>query len=598
MTNVTTFDQLPLGAPTAADIIPCLRAGVDSALNPAGIASLISQTVFPSGDTTGATDTANIQVLLSAFAPVGGVYPTGSITLAPGNWYLNATLTVPQSFGWRMWGSGMWNTVITMVPNNTPFFNFNGGFTGWWDVGYMSFQYKNTQTLAANPLSIVFYFTSGGGNGIYNWTVHHCYFGNVVRAFSTPASGAGLPAVWGYTVEHCWFSTVMTGAVAWLNAPPTAQPSCVWRDCYVNCGTSGGATAGTAIEPAFTISQANLLFEQVEFNSGQGYSTSLPQMSLSSCASVNIFHCRTEQTGIQGGSNAFLWNFPDSTVEVDSTSFATITVYTGTGSYATMLAANTSGAISLRNVSANANTASLKILLVSATQIGSCQSISLAGLLLTVNGLVGGTGGTTGTYTNVPLVASGTGSGITGGATATITVAGGAVTSVVVNTGASAGVNYFMGEPLSAASANIGNVTGFSCQVATINAYLRYSDASGIHNSGIDPAQVIDSQTSDTTYPNPTTTGTVTMTAGYDRVQLVSNTLTGNLTFNLPTTGYSDSAEFIFIRKAGTPGAFTLTVTDPTSGNSQVLPSNTNGCQIWRATSQTRWDCINLDTYT
>ena len=289
---------------------------------------------------------------------------------------------------------------------------------------------------------------------------------------------------------------------------------------------------------------------------------------------------------------------PKTTSWLKDVSFATISVYSGTGTYATMISAGTSGSVSLRNVGANTASASLKVLLVTGSQVNSCENISLLGALLTVNSITAGTGGTSGTYTNVPLTASGTNSGITGGATATIVVAGGGVTSVTVNTGAAAGVNYFMGEPLSAAAANIGNCAGFSCLAFGIGSYLEYAVATGTHNLGNSPSQILDYQTSDLSYANPTTTGTVTMTIGYDRVQLISATLTGNLTFNLPLTGYNDSAEFIFIRKAATPGAFTLTVTDPTSGNSQVLPANTNGCQIWRATSATRWDCTNLDTYT
>ena len=78
-------------------------------------------------------DTANLQAQLNAFALNDNVYPTGGITLTPGIYYLNATLVVPQSYGWRLWGSGTWNTVIHMVTPNTPIFTFSTSFMGWWE---------------------------------------------------------------------------------------------------------------------------------------------------------------------------------------------------------------------------------------------------------------------------------------------------------------------------------------------------------------------------------------------------------------------------------------------------------------------------------
>lgn len=85
------------------------------------------------------------------------------------------------------------------------------------------------------------------------------------------------------------------------------------------------------------------------------------------------------------------------------------------------------------------------------------------GPLLTTGSLVGGSGYTNGTYTNVELV-SNTGSGI--GARATITVAGGAVTVVTVTTG---GDGYAVGDELTADPADIGGTgTGFTVDVLTI----------------------------------------------------------------------------------------------------------------------------------
>jgi hypothetical protein len=83
--------------------------------------------------------------------------------------------------------------------------------------------------------------------------------------------------------------------------------------------------------------------------------------------------------------------------------------------------------------------------------------------ILTTNTLVGGSAYTNGTYTGVALTG---GSGTL--ATATITVSGGAVTSVSI-TAASRGTGYVIGNTLSALAANIGGTgSGFTVNVATI----------------------------------------------------------------------------------------------------------------------------------
>jgi len=90
---------------------------------------------------------------------------------------------------------------------------------------------------------------------------------------------------------------------------------------------------------------------------------------------------------------------------------------------------------------------------------------TFGGPILTTNTLVGGSGYTNGTYTGVPLsyVTAGTGSG----ASATIVVSGGAVTSVTIT---GSGFDYLVFDKLTAAAALIGGTgSGFSFQVATVN---------------------------------------------------------------------------------------------------------------------------------
>lgn len=83
------------------------------------------------------------------------------------------------------------------------------------------------------------------------------------------------------------------------------------------------------------------------------------------------------------------------------------------------------------------------------------------GMIGVLGTITGGTGGTAGSYPNVSLT-GGTGSG----ATANITVAGGAVTVVAV---LNPGIGYAVGDSLSATSGNIGNVSGFSVPVNAIS---------------------------------------------------------------------------------------------------------------------------------
>jgi hypothetical protein len=84
------------------------------------------------------------------------------------------------------------------------------------------------------------------------------------------------------------------------------------------------------------------------------------------------------------------------------------------------------------------------------------------GVIATFNNPTGGTLYTNGNYQNVPLT-GGNGSG----ATATVTVVGGSVTSVVLNDG---GSFYIVGDVLSASSSSLGGTgSGFSITVLTAN---------------------------------------------------------------------------------------------------------------------------------
>jgi len=96
------------------------------------------------------------------------------------------------------------------------------------------------------------------------------------------------------------------------------------------------------------------------------------------------------------------------------------------------------------------------------------------GTVLTLNTLVGGATYVNGTYPNVPLT-GGTGAGTL----ATVTVAGNAVTTVVITT---AGNNYTVGDTLTTANTNLGGTgSGFSIKVATTSTGWHVTNITGVN---------------------------------------------------------------------------------------------------------------------
>lgn len=93
--------------------------------------------------------------------------------------------------------------------------------------------------------------------------------------------------------------------------------------------------------------------------------------------------------------------------------------------------------------------------------VPSFWAYTINGTILTLNSLVGGTGYTNGTYTNVYL-AGGSGKGMA----ATVVVTGGIATTVTVTNG---GVNYLTTDTLLVSNSYLGGTgSGFSIRVATI----------------------------------------------------------------------------------------------------------------------------------
>jgi hypothetical protein len=106
--------------------------------------------------------------------------------------------------------------------------------------------------------------------------------------------------------------------------------------------------------------------------------------------------------------------------------------------------------------------------LVNGKRTGRVRRVAI-GAIATLGSLVGGTGYTNGSYTNVPLVPATPNASNTavGGAAADITVAGGIVT-VCTLVAARNGEDYEVGNVLTAQAGRIGTGTGFTVNVATI----------------------------------------------------------------------------------------------------------------------------------
>jgi Pectate lyase superfamily protein len=87
----------------------------------------------------------------------------------------------------------------------------------------------------------------------------------------------------------------------------------------------------------------------------------------------------------------------------------------------------------------------------------------------------------------------------------------------------------------------------------------------------------------------------VVLTASSDAIQYQNATLTANRTITLPSTGLYEGMAFHIVRRATTPGAFTLQVTDPIGANNYTFASATNGYVKYRARSGA-WRIVEAGT--
>lgn len=78
------------------------------------------------------------------------------------------------------------------------------------------------------------------------------------------------------------------------------------------------------------------------------------------------------------------------------------------------------------------------------------------------------------------------------------------------------------------------------------------------------------------------TDANATLTAASTRIQYLGTALTANRTVTLPNTALYEGMEFEVVRKAATPGAFTLQVVDPVNARNHTFAASTNGWVRYR----------------
>jgi hypothetical protein len=203
------------------------------------------------------------------------------------------------------------------------------------------------------------------------------------------------------------------------------------------------------------------------------------------------------------------------------------------------------------------------------------------GLLGTITG---GSGGTSGTYGGVALTG---GSGT--GATANITVSGGVVTAVAI---LNPGSQYVVGDVLSAASGNIGNVSGFSVPVSSVA--INSSLAGGKVYTYIPNTQTNKQTWFNTDQAaNHLNTNPVTLDAngcaiiiGTGSYRFIVQDSLGNTVYDQTTTDTSASNSVFWAGQAGgTPNAITVTDagfngTDGSVINFMALANNTGATTL------------------
>jgi len=510
-----------------------------------------------SGDRSGAKDTAAIQAAIDNLGYNSAV--GNSIQLANCEFYIDATLTIKEKAGFRIYGTSRGGTIINMVRNNTPIFTFTASSkqnTNAWDMGYFTLQWSDNQsfnvTASVSTAGVMTVTTTAGtlaagqtvgGPGMPTEpTITSQLSGKAGSTGTYQLSAAPLSAIspetiavanssalgfyftGGTSVYHFdWnvtrvtfnngfraFSTDATNpALVWgatvdnFTVQPTASGAFFWAN---NAGAGQPRIAfrdghivcpAIAIDPEIAINAVDgILLENVEMNNGS-FTSSVPQVYINSGLNVTFVNVKSESASITGGTGG---NVP-----------------------------------ALWNL-ANTNAVLIGVKVANLTVTGSSSQAVFVSDNLTTFGQL--------SIHGMSVFAIGSGNNL-------LAYSAGAILEVE-------NLSLF-GIATIGNRAYLGNVQAAKllADALTMNATQKQGDNS--YSAAITDARVV----------------------WYDAA------LTANRTVTLPKCTF-DGQEFDVVRKTATPGAFTLTVADPVSGFSEVIPASTNGFSNWRCVG-TEW---------
>lgn len=152
-----------------------------------------------SGDTTGATDTPLLQAALNALVLSTNEFAVpdgGLLQLAPCDYYINASLIMPQARGWTIRGASKFGTRIWMVPDNTNIFVFTqpSPYTGtFWTIENMTLSAVNAQPNTNYQANGIYFDISGDrGASFFSFIIKNVAFGNGYSLMTEPTPLASV----------------------------------------------------------------------------------------------------------------------------------------------------------------------------------------------------------------------------------------------------------------------------------------------------------------------------------------------------------------------------------------------------------------------
>jgi hypothetical protein len=264
--------------------------------------------LFPSGDTSGATDFANLAAAIAIMV----ADTTGSahiLTLTTGIYYVNAksvflfnilgegNLAIPYEF------RGQGGVRIIQVTANTGILEFQvptNGFPSNVKVSAIQFEAQSQQT-SSNTGSFGIGWrsvnsTATGTETTWGYVIEFCRFVNVYRGVAN-TQPAGIFPVWGVVVKDCNFHSLSGAAVRIVSPVSVGQPNISFWNCLVDTPYLGGSEAMYQISACDNASMINLENLKV---------INVPLIFLNSVSNFRIIACKgeaCEYDNVSSGSN-------------------------------------------------------------------------------------------------------------------------------------------------------------------------------------------------------------------------------------------------------------------------------------------------------